>query len=1433
MSAEPFQRPRPRTGHLYGPLLVVVLFLLSSLVLAPPSGTASASTAPHRASDAAAAGAIGIAGAERSLALGNGPAQGQPMECSASDSLSSRCAPATATSRAPAVVPAGTTSGNAGWLDLSPSQTTSPGPTQMSLMSYLPSLGGVVLVGGYGGFSNTTQTWLFKNGQWSDITSNVTGAPAPRWAGGLVYDAADGYLLLFGGRDATTWYNDTWTFNGTTWSNLGLAHSPATRAYFTMVYDPTDAYVVVFSGGCWCGPAGARIVYNDTWTYAGGAWTNITATLSAAPPLLAFYPGAWDAHDGYMIVFGGNDYGACGGGNLTWTFVGGVWTNRTTASNAPPSMGGNAAFAYDPIAGEVVFFGGAFLPGCSQSAETWIYTNGTWWDATNYLGGTPPAPSSLGPMTWDDGDGFLLLYGGVTASGTTLGGTFALYLNGTFLVRATASPTGGPKPLLVHFVASAVGGLAPYNYTWDPGDGSANATGAYFNHTYTKSGMYRATVLVNDSSTNSTLVALGITVTSLTWYDLPSSATQPPWLYMAAMTYDPQINGILLFGGNLEVYPYGYSDQTWEYVGGVWTNISSNLSQAPSSRFGASLAYDINDSYALLYGGYSTACTGTVGNFTSYYFCNDTWIFTPAAGWVQINPNISPPARYAAAMADDPIDGYVVLFGGECYYCGGSYYSQADDTWIFHGGQWINWTSNTTKSPNPLVFTDAVFDAAEGYVLMFGGGTNGCPSGTGQTWTFSHGNWTDETTGTQPTGTDYGAMAYDSVLGKAVFFGGYAYSSSCNFKIYNETWTYSNGTWTDATSNTIGAPPEDEAASMAYDDAAGAVVFLGDEGLYYTSATVQPCWTWPGRPLVTTAKLAPFEGISPFNVTLSANTTGGVGPYNDSWDFGDGTPNATGSSVTHEFSGVANYTVTLTANDSGGRISIVYLSVVGYQHLLSDPTTTTTMGEVAWPVHFYSNATGGVPPLTRSWSFGDGATSTAPSPLHTYTIAGNYTAKLTIRDSSGIAQNYSFPIVAIPRLAAVPSESPPLGQTPLTVNFTAGDTGGLGPYSFNWSFGDGTVNGTVADPSHVYPNVGTFKVGLVVSDRLGYTAHAALTVTVTQPLVASPAASPTNGLGPLEVTFIDGSTGGSTPYVVSWNYGDGTPLGSGVVVDHLYSLPGVYTAVESVTDAVGTVAQHNIVITVAGPLTSTLSDNASLVVGTGSVQFQLHPNGGEVPYQYSYRFGDGGTSSGSAIANHTFVTIGTFEIRGTVTDGLHQASTATANVTVVAPLVARISVSPQTLVLGGTLNLTAGSGGGTGPYVYSWTGLPTGCVGASTIAISCVPTAAKNYTISVTIGDRSRQNSTASTWVLVTTAPSGSGGAGSGSGSSGGSLLWLALAIVAAAVVVGLVLVLRRRGAPPTEPENPEEPAEPAEWAEEPPPADGATPADETPLEGP
>jgi len=86
--------------------------------------------------------------------------------------------------------------------------------------------------------------------------------PSNRWGPNMVYDAKDGYVLLFGG---STNQNYTWKFSDGKWTDLNIAVAPPSRAHGGIAYDAADGYVVLFGG------SSRNVYYNDTWEYSGGS----------------------------------------------------------------------------------------------------------------------------------------------------------------------------------------------------------------------------------------------------------------------------------------------------------------------------------------------------------------------------------------------------------------------------------------------------------------------------------------------------------------------------------------------------------------------------------------------------------------------------------------------------------------------------------------------------------------------------------------------------------------------------------------------------------------------------------------------------------------------------------------------------------------------------------------------------------------------------------------------------------------------------------------------------------------------------------------------------------------------------------------------------------------------------------------------------------
>lgn len=141
--------------------------------------------------------------------------------------------------------------------------------------------------------------------------------------------------------------------------------------------------------------------------------------------------------------------------------------------------------------------------------------------------------------------------------------------------------------------------------------------------------------------------------------------------------------------------------------------------------------------------------------------------------------------------------------------------------------------------------------------------------------------------------------------------------------------------------------------------------------------------------------------------------------------------------------------------------------------------------------------------LTYNWVFGDGATSTAANPSHTYTADGSYTANLTVSDGVNSTRSADISIKVGNQAPVVAASGSPLsGPSPLTVSFSsAGSSDPEGSaLTYSWVFGDGGTS-TAANPSHTYQSNGVYTAKLTVSDGVKTSTSSDLTVVVSDGLV--------------------------------------------------------------------------------------------------------------------------------------------------------------------------------------------------------------------------------------------------------------------------------------------------------------------------------------------
>jgi hypothetical protein len=325
--------------------------------------------------------------------------------------------------------------------------------------------------------------------------------------------------------------------NSSQWQQITTPTAPSPRSGAMMTYDVSDGYVLLFGGG---GPpaGGGWFEIGDTWTFFNGTWTNITSSLVLSPAPRSDGAMVYDPVAQEVVLFGGQS-GTDGATllNDTWTYHAGVWTELSPTVSPPIRT--NPAVTWDNASDDLVLFGGCADVNCSVLLnDTWTFQANAWTNVTTSV--APPARGGAG-FTYDAIDGYDLLFGGLSAT-------------------------------------------AHWNDTWSFQAG--------------------------------------------TWSNL-SSVSAPSQRVYPFLAYDPAAASAILFGGQ---YGSTFSSDTWSYGHSSWTDWADVLTVNPGGDARGAMTYDPVDGALLLFGGL-TGLTST---------SNALWAFTGPRSPVTVGVSVTP-----------------------------------------------------------------------------------------------------------------------------------------------------------------------------------------------------------------------------------------------------------------------------------------------------------------------------------------------------------------------------------------------------------------------------------------------------------------------------------------------------------------------------------------------------------------------------------------------------------------------------------------------------------------------------------------------------------------------------------------------------------------------------------------------------------------------
>ncbi|WP_417368168.1 T9SS type A sorting domain-containing protein [Flavobacterium beibuense] len=647
--------------------------------------------------------------------------------------------------------------------------------------------------------------------------------------------------------------------------------------------------------------------------------------------------------------------------------------------------------------------------------------------------------------------------------------------------------------------------------------------------------------------------------------------------------------------------------------------------------------------------------------------------------------------------------GVTMIAGINYFYCTGG---SVNSTAAWNSGGCANGPNSSQMPPGLTGGYSAYFTGAQTGTTSAQSGYFNCPGGSLttaaeiRTAVMNSANWIlSATTTTLPDACTFGGpepcaltasiSSQTNIACNGGSTGSLTVTASGGAANYKYTW--SNGsttTNTSSTTNTISALSAGT-YSVTIEDANGC------------TATANATITQPTTPLtvgINSQTNVSCNGGS--NGAASVTVNGGTGSYTYNWTpgnpTGDGTPSVTG---------LPAGTWTCTVTDANGCTASQSVTITESSSISLTPASQTDVAcfGSATGAASVNVATGGAGGYTYNWTpgnpTGDGTTSV------TGLTAGSWTC--TVTDSNNCTASINFTITQSPPISLTPASQTNIAcKDGATGAASVNATGGTGPYTYNWTPGNPTGDGTA---SATGLTAGTWTCTVTDSNNC----TASINFTVTEPTTVLSASATTTDVtcnggvnGSVDLTV----TGGTAPYSYMWS-------NTATTQDITDLEAGTYNV--TVTDANNCTTTASATVDEPAVLSASTTFTAVSCYGNTDGSIDLTVTGGTAPYTFAW-------SNSAVTEDITNLAAGTYDV--TVTDA--NGCTTTASRIVFEPMELTASaVVDSNQTCGNTDGAaTASAIGGSGSYTYLWSN------GATTASISGVNAGTYNVTITDTNG---------------------------------------------------------------------------------------------------